>query len=256
MTDHSFLDEKYFVDSHIYNCPFCNRRHVTYDVRRKIIFDWKQERKCYAYFVKCNSCGNRSMHLSYYDIAVIEVDDPYGRSHGRFNVTDDVEKNLDDWFFYSVPTSFFVLDERILEKLRHLFTEAEGCLKMNFLTGASACARKVIYELAISNGLTEGNYDDRITYLKEKHPEVDGEYFDTLLTIQQATSSKVHENSYDGWEAKHVRLILSTLREILHELYVAPKLKKERREGILDLKRELLGDNPASAEDAKDTDVE
>lgn len=55
---------------------------------------------------------------------------------------------LDDAMFYSVPTSFFVLDERVPHVLRDLLTEAEGCLKSNFLTGASACARKIVYELA------------------------------------------------------------------------------------------------------------
>ena len=55
---------------------------------------------------------------------------------------------LDADFFYSVPTSFFVMDERVPRVLRELLTESEGCLKSNFLTGASACARKVVYELA------------------------------------------------------------------------------------------------------------
>ena len=182
--------------------------------------------------------------------------DQFGNSYYNFTYTDDGDqkKELDDLFFYSVPTSFFVLDNRIPKTLRELITEAEGSLKGNFLTGASACARKVIYELAHSNGLTKGNYGDRIKYLKEGHSEIDGTYFDTLLTIQQATSSKVHENAYDGWESKHVRLILFTLREILHELYVAPKLRDEKRQNILDLKKELLGDSPAPAEDGKDTD--
>ena len=132
-------------------------------------------------------------------------------------------------------------------------TEAEGCLKGNFLTGASACARKMVYELARLHGISDGNYDDRIKSLKSKHPEIDGTYFDTLLTIQKATSSKVHENAYDGWEAKHVRLILSALREVLHELYVVPALRNDRRQGILELQKEVLGDTSTAAEDASDT---
>ena len=46
-------------------------------------------------------------------------------------------------FFYSVPTSFFVLDNRILFFLPDLLTGAKGSLKSNYLTGASACARKI-----------------------------------------------------------------------------------------------------------------
>lgn len=176
------------------------------------------------------------MHLSYKDF---EVDFISGRQ--RFTAS-GIEKDLDDHIFYSVPTSFFVLDQRVPRILRELLTEAEGSLKGNFLTGASACARKIVYELAIAQGIEEGNYEDRIKTLKERSSQIEPVYFDTLLTIQQVTSSKVHENAYDGWDAKHVRLILASLREVLHELYVVPALRADGREAILRLKAELLPD--------------
>jgi hypothetical protein len=150
------------------------------------------------------------------------------------------ETDLDNLFFYSVPTSFFVIDSRIPAKLRELLTEAEGCRKSNLLTGASVCVRKVIYELAVLEGATGNNYDDRIKSLKDIKPEVDPAYFDTLLTIQQVTSTKVHEESYDGWNAKHLRLILSSLVEILSELYVIPAIRQEKRAAILKLKEEVV----------------
>ena len=208
MTDHSFLDDKYFVDDNVYNCPFCNRRHVAYSVETALTFNWTPEKQCNVYTVRCHSCQSISMHLSYYHLV-------YRDNRGKHHFDPSNSDKLDDMIFYSVPTSFFVLDLRIPKRLRELLMEAEGCLKSNFLTGASACARKIVYELACLNGLTDGNYDDRIKSLKDKHPEVDGTYFDSLLTIQQTTSSKVHENAYDGWQAKHVRLILSALREIV-----------------------------------------
>ena len=120
-------------------------------------------------------------------------------------------------------------------------TEAEGCLKGNFLTGASACARKMVYELAVLEKAEGDKYEDRLKSLKEKRKDVEEEYFDTLLTIQQVTSQKVHEESYDGWEAKHLRLILSTLSEILGLMYVIPELRKEKRKSILSLKEDLMG---------------
>ena len=55
--------------------------------------------------------------------------------------------DIDSKIFYSVPSSFHVVDvvdERIPRNIRELITEAEGCLKSNFLTGASACTRKVV----------------------------------------------------------------------------------------------------------------
>ena len=226
MPDQSFLDNRYFVDESVYNCPFCNRRHVSYSIYRISVFDWTENKECFVYFICCHSCKKRSMHLSYTEIP---VNYPSRRaSSGVFNLY-GIEGNLDDLFFYSVPTSLFVLDSRVPLILRELLTEAEGSLKSNFLTGASACARKIVYELAVEKGADSGTYEEQIKSLKKKHPDVDEGYFDTLLTIQQATSSKVHENAYDGWEASHLRLILASLREVLHELYVEPELRKDRR---------------------------
>jgi len=152
MSDDSQLDQKYFIDRHIYNCPFCNRRHVAYSVTGKVKFDWSESKTAYAYFVECHSCHNTSMHLSYKDIHLHHYSSGTTKNYFRFGseYVDDPDVHiLDELFFYSVPTSFFVLDSRIPAGLRGLITEAEGCLKSNFLTGASACARKVIYELGL-----------------------------------------------------------------------------------------------------------
>ena len=249
MSDASFLDERYFVGNDVYNCPFCNRRHVTFSIYDQSSFDWSQNRTCYVYFVKCRFCSKKSMHLSYQHINTDEVS--HYLAKGRlFNLQ---EGNLDDLFFYSVPTSFFSLDTRVPRQLRELMIEAEGCLKSNFLTGASACARKIIYELSVLHEIDETRYEDRIKLLKEKHHGLEPTFFDTLLTIQQVTSSKVHENSYDGWESKHVRVILASLREVLHEIYVVPALRQDRRTEVLKLKSELLEENAPSPRDNNDT---
>ena len=234
--DESFLDNKYFIDRYIYNCPFCNRRHVSYRIRNTAQFDWTGAKKCFIYIAECDSCRKESMHLSFTDLKVGPISPNY-REGFRF------EKNqeFDDLFFYSVPTSFFVLDKRIPKILRELITEAEECLKSNLLTGASSCTRKVIYELAVIQGATGENYEDRIKSLKAIRTDVEPTFFDTLLTIQQVTSSKVHEQSYDGWESKHLRLILSTLTKILHEIFVVPAVREDDRKAILKLKGEVLG---------------
>lgn len=243
MSDQSYLDERYFVDENIYNCPFCNRRHVSYSIYGRQSFDWTQNKKCYVYFVQCHSCENKSMHLSYTDLET----DPITTRYQRFRFSDEEKDRIDNVFFYSVPTSFFVLDQRIPKTLRELLTEAEGCLKGNFLTGASACARKIIYEMASDKNIGGESYEDRIKSLKNAYPGVEQTYFDTLFTIQQMTSSKVHENSYDGWKSTHLRVILASLREILHEIYVVPALREDRRKSILKLKEELLGENNPSS---------
>ncbi len=230
--DQSHLDNKYFIDNYVYNCPFCKRNHVRYILKSSHVFDWTNSKKCYVFFVICQSCLKKSLHLSYENI-------PTEHNGGQFQFCDLEGCDLDQKFFYSVPTSFFTLDERIPKILRELFSEAEGCLQGNFLTGASACARKIIYELAIKEGASGENYEDRIKSLKEKKPDVVPEYFDTLLTIQQATSDKVHENSYDGWQSTHLRVFLSTIQEILNEIYVIPQIREERRNKILALRQDI-----------------
>ena len=110
---------------------------------------------------------------------------------------------------------------------------------MNYLTGASACARKVIYELAELQKATGNSYEDRIKSLKKTHTHIDPFYFDTLISIQAITSNKVHENAYDDWKSQHLRVILASLAEVLHELYVLPALREDRRQAITELKQEL-----------------
>lgn len=242
MVDQSYLDDKYFIDTSIYNCPFCNRRHVSYRVTSKRTFDWTTKKNCYVYFVKCHSCKYVSMHLSFQDLEIEQFDMRYSDTF-RFILEPNEAKKLDDKFFYSVPTSFFVLDNRIPRILRELMTEAEGCLKSNYLTGGSACARKLIYELGVLQKAIGDTYEDRIKSLKNINKDVDSAYFDTLLTIQQVTSKKVHEKAYDGWESKHLRLILSSLLEILNEIYVVPAVRDDKRKAILKLKNEIFDTN-------------
>jgi hypothetical protein len=194
-------------------------------------FDWTHDKDCYTILVKCSSCGKTSMHLTYENIT--------NSASGILSF--DTGINIDDKIFYSVPTSFYALDGNIPAHLRHLFTESEGCLKSNFLTGASACARKIVYELAVAHKAEGDDYETRIKSLKAKLPHVDETYFDTLLTIQQVTSEKVHENSYDGWSGQHLRVILASLSEILTEIYVVPKQREEKRKAILALKEQVTG---------------
>jgi hypothetical protein len=69
---------------------------------------------------------------------------------------------------------------------------------------------------------------------------VDPTFFDTRLTIQQVTSTKVHEASYDGWESKHLRLILSSLTEVLRESFVVPAVREDKRRAILKLRDDVI----------------
>ena len=164
MPDLSELDSRYFIDQHVYNCPFCNRRNVAYTVYGRLSFDWTTAKKCFLYRAQCHSCRQISLHLSFEEIELTQVYSGGSTAQYRFATGDD--EILDDKFFYSVPTSFFVLDDRVPRVLRELVAEAEGCLKSNFLTGASACARKLIYELSRLEKATGSDYEERIKSLK------------------------------------------------------------------------------------------
>jgi hypothetical protein len=146
-----------------------------------------------------------------------------------------------------VPTSFFVLDDRIPSVIRDLITEAEGSRKMNFLTGASACARKAIYEFLVREKAEGENYDDKIKSMKAKFPGIDTELFDVLGHIQDMTSDKVHEQSWPKWDAKNLTLIIESLKAVLHEVYVVPQEKKNRSKRVQELLRDVRGKGKVDA---------
>ncbi len=234
MKDFSHLDQKYFIDRNVYNCPFCNRNNVKYSVVNSFEFDWAEDKKCFGFFVECSSCGYQSMHLSYQELISHS-------SHQGLYINVGSETDIDSLLFYSVPTSFFVIDERIPKAMRELITEAEGCLKMNFLTGASACARKAIYELTMHEKCEEEHYEDKIKGLKRKYPDTDGALFDILAHIQDMTSDKVHEQSWPEWDAKNLSLIIETLKTVLFDVYVLPKIKAERTHKVKALLEKVRG---------------
>jgi hypothetical protein len=145
------------------------------------------------------------MHLSFAEIELYR-----GYDNNRFNlggVTD-----IDSLFFHSVPSSRFVLDERIPGNIRELITEADGSLKMGFLTGAGACLRKAIHELTVIEKAEGERYVERIEFLREKHPNVDSIHFDILARIDDMAADKVNEQSWDTWEMKYLKLIIRKIR--------------------------------------------
>ena len=242
MTDLSHLDNKYFVDDKTYSCPFCNRRNVKYSILGQSKFDWSANKKCWVLWIRCSSCRKTSAHFSYSQLA-------YHYDHCGWNIStfygdenNEVKLGLDDVVFHSIPSSFAVIDTRIPKTLRELVQEGEGCMKMNFLTGASACVRKAIYEFQLREKADGDDYKSRIKSLKSKFPEVDPVYFDILSHIQDMTSEKVHEQSWDKWDAKHLKLFLETLKKAFHEIYVIPKQRQQDASLIRSLQEQIQKD--------------
>lgn len=247
--DKSYLDNKYFIDRTVYNCPFCNRNNLPYSILDTGGFDWSKEKYCWYYIVECSYCDKQSLHLSYQNLAVKDLS-------GEVRFSLESSKELDKLIFYSQPTSFFVMDNRIPKQIREPISEAEGCLKLNYLLAASACVRKSIYELLEFENAEGGHYEDKIKSLKEKIITVVPEFFDALNQIKDIMDDQVHENSKAIWDAKTIWLILDVLKEGLHEIYVLPDERRDRR-GIIDkLKKHLVGEKPKAQTDDSNDDKE
>ena len=93
--DESYLDKKYFIDEEVYNCPFCNRNNLKYDLIHQYTFDWSKEKTCCVYFVECSSCENISMHLSYEELRKIHVYPSGGKSYsGKFRHDIDIDSMI------------------------------------------------------------------------------------------------------------------------------------------------------------------
>lgn len=232
--DLSHLDKKYFIDAHIYNCPFCKRNNVSYSLVDHFEFQWNDNKICHGYIVRCNSngCQKRSAHLSFQELRHYSQ---YSGYSGQFMDGLDIDAAL----FFSQPTSYFILDNRIPEKVRELIYEAGNCRKSNYLVGASACLRKAIYELlenekTIIKNLKTGyaDYQESIKALKAKFSSVAPELFDALGHIQEMASDNVHEGSWEAWDSPKLRFIIELAKATLHEMYVVPEERKERL-GIL-----------------------
>jgi hypothetical protein len=55
------------------------------------------------------------------------------------------------------------------------------------------------------------------------------------------TSDKIHEQSWDKWDNKHLLLFVETLKSILYEIYVYPSEKSERSKHIRELLEKVKG---------------
>lgn len=239
--DLSELDLKYFVDNSRYNCPFCKRNNVVYSMEGNFYFNWSAEKNCYGYLIKCSSCHNISLHLSFSDLRKNQYTSIVSNAYNKFDV-----EEIDSALIYSRPTSFFILDEKIPNTIRDLIFESEEAVQFNLLVGASACLRKAIYELlkkekviVIDEISKRTDYKKSIKGLKEKFNSVSEELFDSLSNIQELVSNPLHEGSWNAWDSKKIKFLIELVKTILVEMYVLPDKKKKRLENLLALKNDF-----------------
>lgn len=248
--DQSHKDTQYFLDNDTYNCPFCNRKNITYSIVDDGcgFYNPTNTKKTYYYTVECGdeACGKISFHLSRYDLETYQA----GNYTRRFlspqapNYRDASHKmkSLDELFFYHDPSAYFNIDSRIPESIREPLHEADACRRNNFLTGASACLRKAIYKLLQQHNISEKDdagknisYVDRIDLLKANLPQI-SELLDDLKNIHALTSQELHENDWRDLDSNTVIFLIHIMNNILHEIYIVPDNNRKKKEALRKLR--------------------
>lgn len=259
--DQSHKDMKYFINDKVYNCPFCNRRNVSYYVTDHGSFNSSNNKTVYFYVVTCtdDDCKD-SFHLSAHNIALVHSHHRsyrfhFSPEHGRptANIEDEYEdildkdgkpiSELDDLFYYNEPSSFFTIDERVPATIRKPLSESYNSLKNNLITGSSAGLRKAIYKLLQHEGIPDTNdagdfhsHDNRIELLKQKYSQIDSELLDELKAIHILTSQELHENDWEDFDGPTIRFLIEVIKEVLQHLYILPDETEKRRLELSSLK--------------------
>jgi hypothetical protein len=122
---------------------------------------------------------------------------------------------------------FLTLDERVPMPLRALLDEADGCLKMSFLTGAGACTGRTLDLLLAEQGLGGADRADQIHQLGKKHPAVAESFLRGLALVTN--------NPSGAWDEPRVRLAIVILKAIAYEIYVLGPERKERAAYVIEL---------------------
>jgi hypothetical protein len=121
---------------------------------------------------------------------------------------------------------FLHLSEPVPLPLRALLDEAEGCLKMAFMTGAGACAARTLDLLLAEQGLGGADRSDQIQQLGKKHPAAESFLRGLALAMN---------NPSGAWDESRVTLAVVILKAIAYEIYVLGPERKERTAYVIEL---------------------
>jgi len=122
---------------------------------------------------------------------------------------------------------FLTLDDQVPLPLRALLDEADGCLKMSFLTGAGACAERTLDLLLSEQGLGGADRAEQILQLGKKHPAVAESFMRGLSLVTNHPSG--------AWDEARATLAVTILKAIAYEIYVLGPERKERAAYVIEL---------------------
>jgi hypothetical protein len=122
---------------------------------------------------------------------------------------------------------FLTLDQQIPSHLRSVLDEADGCLRMAFLTGGGACATRALDVLLSDQGIGENDRAHQLRELGKKHPAVAESFLRILLQVMNDASAI--------WDISRLTLAIVLLKAVAHEIYVLGPERTERAQYVLGL---------------------
>lgn len=122
---------------------------------------------------------------------------------------------------------FLTLDQHISPSIRAVLDEADGCLRMAFLTGGGACAVRALDILLADQGITDTDRAHQLRELGKKHPAVAESFLRILLQVMSDPNAV--------WDISRLTLAIALLKAIAHEIYVLGPERTERATYVLGL---------------------
>ena len=122
---------------------------------------------------------------------------------------------------------FLAPAEQIPLPLRSLMEEADGCLKMSFLTGAGAGAGRAVDLMISEQGLGGGERSEQILQLGKKNPAIPESFLRGLVLVTN--------NPSGAWDEARVTLAIGILKAVAYEIYVLGPERKERTAYVIEL---------------------
>ena len=122
---------------------------------------------------------------------------------------------------------FLTVDDQVPLPLRALLDEADGCLKMSFLTGAGACAERTLDLLLAEQAVAGSDRAEQILQLGKKHPAVAESFMRGLSLVTNHPSG--------AWDEARATLAIAIVKAIAYEIYVLGPERKERAAYVIEL---------------------
>jgi hypothetical protein len=115
---------------------------------------------------------------------------------------------------------FLTLDPQISPALRTILEEADGCVRLAFLSGGGACAVRALDLLVSEQGIVETDRAHQLRELGKRHPAIAESFLRNLLHVMS--------DSVGIWDVSRLTLAIALLKAIAYEIYVLGPERIER----------------------------